>query len=167
MGYSGCNMLNFTPRNLHYAPVLILRTWVFCSVVVPVAMTTLYVLLLVGVAPLFGAPIDTEAINLMNDAIESMALFAVQLWMIAFFMMAACYGVSRQLIRRTLKNPITAPLAMLAHRIMNRVCFRNLTLPLPATAGSPALGFSPSLAPDPVINAPPAALLSGAAPLLE
>ena len=144
-----------------------IRTWVFCSVTVPVAMTTLCVLLLVGVAALFGAPVDTVAINFLNDALEPMARVTVQLWVTAFFMMAACYGVSRQLIRRTLKNPITAPLAMLAHRIMHRACCRYLTLPLPATAGSLALGFSPSLAPDPVINAPPPALLSGAAPLLE
>ncbi|MYC30889.1 MAG: hypothetical protein F4X65_12480 [Chloroflexi bacterium] len=160
-------MLNFTPRHLHHAPVLMLRTWAFCSVAVPIAMTTLCVLLLVGVAALFGAPIGPVAINFLTDAMEPLARVTVQLWVTAFFMMAACYGVSRQLIRRTLKNPITAPLAMLAHRVLNRVRCRNSTLPLPATAGSLAHGFSQSLAPDPVINPPPAALLTGAAPLLE
>ena len=144
-----------------------LRTWVLCSVVVPIAMTALCVLLLVGVAALFGAPVGAVAINFLTDAMEPLARVTVQLWVTAFFMMAACYGVGRQLIRRTLRNPLTAPLAMLAHRILKAVCCRALTLPLPATAGSLALGFSQSLAPDPVINPPPAALLAGAAPLLE
>ena len=83
-----------------------LRTWALCSVVVPIAMTTLCVLLLVGVAALFGAPVGAVAIDFLTDAMEPLARVTVQLWITAFFMMAACYGVSRQLIRRTLKNPI-------------------------------------------------------------
>ena len=160
-------MLNFLRRDQRKLPISVLTAWTLSSALVPWIIPGLFALLIAGAAAALGGSFTVALFEFVSDISGDWLHLTVQLWLTSYLMMAVFYGVGRELIGRTLKNPITAPLAMLADRIMNRVCCRTLTLPLPATAGSPDSGFPQSLAPDPVINAPPAALLTGAAPLLE
>ena len=144
-----------------------MKTWAFWSVAGPLSMTVLCLLFLAGVSALLGAPADVIALNFLYDALEPLFRVTVQLWVTAFFMMAACYGVSRQLIRRTLKNPLSAPLAELAARIS---CKFMLILPaLAMTTGfalRPLRIFLPFRTDTPR-HSPLPALSAGAMPRLE
>ena len=72
-------MLNFIPRNQHFAAVLLLRTWAFWSVAAPVGMTGLCLLLLAGLAALAGAPIGTVVTGFLVDVQEPLAQVSTQL----------------------------------------------------------------------------------------
>ena len=80
-------------------------------------MTCLCLLLLTRLVALVGAPIAPVAIGFLVDVQDPLAQISVRLWMTALFLMALFCGVSRQLIRRTLKNRLSAPLGELVSRI--------------------------------------------------
>ncbi len=165
--YSQETMLNFIPRNQHYPALLLMRAWAFWSVAAPLGMTCLCLLLLVGFAALVGAPIGTVAAGFLVDVLEPLAQVSVQLWMTAFFMMVLFYGVSRQLIHRTLKKSLSAPLAVLLAHIREKI--RRMVVALVISCGSVTLPLHISL---PCNTRPkghplPIALLPGTAPLLE
>ncbi len=160
-------MLNFIPRNQHYPALLLMRAWAFWSVAAPLGMTCLCLLLLVGFAALVGAPIGTVAAGFLVDVLEPLAQVSVQLWMTAFFMMVLSYGVSRQLIHRTLKKSLSTPLAELFAHLGMRIRRIVLTLTIPGESVTPNLRAFPSCCTCPTGDPPPVALMLGTVPLLE
>ena len=160
-------MLNFIPRIQHFAAVLLLRTWAFWSVAAPVGMTGLCLLLVAGLAALAGAPIGTVVTGFLVDVQEPLAQVSTQLWMTAFILMALFYGVSRQLVRRTLKNPLSAPLAELVAHIGQKI--RRMLFHLAITDNSTAP--TPNIFPSNILETrgqpPLVALLAGTMPRLE
>ena len=157
-------MLNFIPRNQHFAAVLLLRTWAFWSVAAPVGMTGLCLLLLAGLA---GAPIGTVVTGFLVDVQEPLAQVSTQLWMTAFFLMALFYGVSRQLIRRTLKNPLSAPLAELVAYIGQKIRRMLFHLAITNNSTAPPHNIFPSNILESRGQPPLVALLAGTMPRLE
>ncbi|MCY4365948.1 MAG: hypothetical protein OXE17_06985 [Chloroflexi bacterium] len=165
--YSQGKMLNFIPRNEHYVPVLFLRTWAFWSVAAPLLMTGFCLLLLMGLSALVGAPIDVVAMKFLADVLEPAAQVTVQLWVTAFFMMAVCYGVSRQLIRRTLRSPLSAPLSEVVGRIRQAALKVMFAPTSTAVSGEQAPHVSRLFDTVLASRALPVSLLSGSTPRLE
>ena len=110
-------MLNFIPLNRHCPAVLLMRTWVFLGVVAPLGMTCFCPLLLIVLAALVGAPIVAVNTGFLVDVQEPLAQVSFQLWLTSSFIMVLLSGLSGQLIRRTLKNPLSAPLLEMVGRI--------------------------------------------------
>lgn len=160
-------MLNFIPRNLHTVPLLVMRAWAFGSVAAPLAMTGLCLLFLAGLAAAYGAPVGVTLDGFLTDVAEPLARVSAQLWVTGFFMMVVCYGVSRQLIRRTLNGPLCAPLARLMGLFGRQMrCMARFLYVAAGPATSPQhlfLGFRDNTPERP----PPVALLAGTAPLRE
>ncbi len=144
-----------------------MKTWAFWSVAAPVAMTSLCVLLLVGLAALVGAPPVEVAGDFLTDVAEPLARVSTQLWVTAFFMAVVCYGVSVRLIRQTLGGPLSTPLADLASRLRKLVFFRTRAQYSmePTAAQQSYISLFPM--PYAGTQAPPTALLAGTTPLLE
>ena len=100
-------MLNFMRKDQQQTPLLILRAWVKYSAIIPVAMPLLFALLLGGFAALMGVSPLELALNFLADAGIVLSPVVVQLWFAAYLMVVIFYGVGRELINLTTRQPLT------------------------------------------------------------
>ena len=162
-------MLNFMRKDQQQTPLLILRAWVKYSAIIPVAMPLLFALLLGGFAALMGVSPLELALNFLADAGIVLSPVVVQLWFAAYLMVVICYGVGRELINLTTRQPLSLSLATFYARLRQWTA-RGM---LPVFTGSgPTLPAGLTVSPGEFSQPGPTgllspALLTGSAPRLE
>ena len=146
---------------------MLLKTWAFWSVAAPVAMTSICVPLLVGLAVLIGAQPMGIAGDFLTDVAEPLAHVSTHLWVADFFMGVVFYGVSVRSIRQTLGWPLSTPLAVLAARLRKLVFYMTVAQSSMEPTATQQGVISRGPMPDAGTQAPPMALLAGTDPLME
>ena len=135
----------------------------------PVALTAVLALLFAGAAAAQGGPFLGELVGILVEIGHDWLRLVALLWLAAFFMVVMGYGMGRHLIGLTLRQPLSSPLASMAHHLrgLARCLSRFFALSSSCLRDTPNGPTRPGSPYRSIGLAPPAALLAGTAPLLE
>lgn len=162
-------MLNFMRRDQRKLFAALLRAWTLSSATLPWIIPALFALLIAWAASLLGECFTVALADFVADIRGDWLQLFVHLWLAAYFMAALFYGVGRELIGHSARNPLSAPLANMAAllRKWSRFLSGALASRSPVGAAMPAALIAPRFLPDSIGLSPPVALLAGASPQLE
>ena len=167
MLYSEIKMVNFLQHNQQKLLLTLHRAWVRWSVTLPALILGPIFLLLIVSNVLQGASPADAFIELSQTWGPKFLHLNAQLAAVALVITVINYGVGRQLIAQTLRRPLSAPLASLATRLNCWLRWAAAAPSEPLSASAARRQVFPVSAPSRTGLAPPVALLTGSAPLLE
>ena len=163
------DMLNFLRRDQRKLPLSLLTAWTLWSATLPWIIPAFFALLMAGGVAAMGGSFTDALFDFASETGGDLLRLNGQLWVTAFFMVVVCYGVGRQLVGLTNRRSLCAPLAALAARLGRLARFLPEIFASRSSAPDalPVVKVLAGFSPDSDRLAPPVALLTGSAPLLE